>query len=519
MGAPDGHGISGWSGGGGWRIRTPHDDPRGVEFASAHESHHRQLANSTTFGGLTAILTKPVDVPGRGVASSMVAVSRQIHEAFATWAPATALGWTLDKLTGAYPSYARHYNAMQSLVGPFESPYLRLHVAHAIARACLQTTCVETALTVGLDRFSLADIRVTGHPDRRFEVIRRVGLNRDLLTGEVERVVGGDHGWSETASSPALTADMLSPERTGLWEIVNRTVYAHVCDLLREAGCDTLGHDDQLLWLQRLADAADAGRGNLPTSRETRVVPRTIRVLDNIEAEGFEVGQQLRARVLPPDTALHEMVVGPEDPHLFLTIRRRAELLGSYVLDQRYEQDAKHGPVAVVRRAVPDGSGRLEIELLDVTTTMPPRSQSPAPVVTVAALSLLQSPLATRFAEYLHPELSLLLLDLPLGRHLELWLAQAGSRFRYAFVRTEARGLVVPLLVGVFQSGEARSHLMIRPLSHAAVGIFRAAFEELDIAGEQIVADPDVLQLQPELLHLGLSHLVGEEIQFSASWP
>lgn len=215
------------------------------------------------------------------------------------------------------------------------------------------------------------------------------------------------------------------------------------------------------------------------------------------------------------------MVVGHDDPHLFLTLRHQHDVFENYVLDTNGEGDDGERSTAVIallRRVVIGAGGHFKVEMLDVTGSMPSRQHTPAPGVTLIALSLLNSPIAERFSDYLHRELSLVLVDLPLGRHLEVWLAEPGSRFRYAVIRTEAQGRVVPLLVGLFESGDARSHLLLRPLSHAAVGIFRAAFAELDPAEERIVADPEVLELQPELLHLGLSHLIGEEVRFSASW-
>lgn len=70
------------------------------------------------------------------------------------------------------------------------------------------------------------------------------------------------------------------------------------------------------------------------------------------------------------------------------------------------------------------------------------------------------------------------------------------------------------MLIAVVDGGDAQSHLLLRPLSHAAVGIHRAALEELDPSGTTIMWDPGVLDLHPELLELTLSHVVGEEVTF-----
>ena len=114
--------------------------------------------------------------------------------------------------------------------------------------------------------------------------------------------------------------------------------------------------------------------------------------------------------------------------------------------------------------------------------------------------------------------MSSVIVDLPLSSQLDVWLARPGARFRYVVLRTEAQHRVTPVLIAILDGGEAQSHLMLKPLSHAAVGIHRAAFAELDSSGSSIAWDPEVLELHPELLEVTLSHLVGEEVAFGPVW-
>ena len=85
---------------------------------------------------------------------------------------------------------------------------------------------------------------------------------------------------------------------------------------------------------------------------------------------------------------------------------------------------------------------------------------------------------------------------------------------RWVLLRTEGHARVVPMLILRTENDEGRSHLMIKPVSHAAARIFRAGFEEVDPTGQRLRSDPTLLEDDPALLELTLSHLVGEEVWF-----
>src|SRR3954454_24826221 len=48
--------ASGWFGHDRWWLHLPGDDPKSAQFASAHESHHKQLQDSTSYGALVRVL-------------------------------------------------------------------------------------------------------------------------------------------------------------------------------------------------------------------------------------------------------------------------------------------------------------------------------------------------------------------------------------------------------------------------------------------------------------------------------
>ncbi len=306
---------------------------------------------------------------------------------------------------------------MQALVEGTGHPYLALHAAHAVARACMQPPVADIVRAVGLERVALADFRASLRPDRRFQAVLRRGIAWDGPIGRLTARLAGDDAWEEVLGNPKLTATALRPELASLWEVINREMFEAVA-----------------------------------------------------EAEGFTSGEPLDA-IWRPAGPLTGMVAGIDDPHVFLAIRPLRSLTPNY-------RCTGPGPcptsAAVLRRSVMTDDGRLLVELMDVTDTFPvDPANAPAPVVACVAMSALTSPLAQRFWRYLDARTSSVLVDLPLGVHLDIWLDRPGARFRYVIMRTEAQERVVPMLIAVVDGGDAQSHLS---LSH--------------IVGEEVVFPP-----------------------------
>jgi len=92
-----------------------------------------------------------------------------------------------------------------------------------------------------------------------------------------------------------------------------------------------------------------------------------------------------------------------------------------------------------------------------------------------------------------------------------VWLADEDSAFRYAFLRTEIQGRTVAFLLADVAADGAPSHLLVRGLSHAAVGVHRAAFEELAANGLSLIADDTVADRHEPLIGLVVAHLAIEE--------
>jgi hypothetical protein len=495
----------------GWHLHEPGDDPRSAQFASAHESHHKQLQDSTSHGAVARVYYAMASASGEEryllLARQLTEASERVQEAFASWGPAMSLGWGLRQLAAEYPGYRPHYLAMEGIVGSIASPYLRLHAAHAAARACMQTTIIEQALQAGLADFSVSKLRHRELPDSRFAALRRRLPQWDNCA-----LPDTDPRLAWLMGRGELTADMFDREFEDLWIAVNGACYAVAAAALG----GTLGTDDHLTWTPRLIAAArciakpidiEPGSADLAArTAEARAV-----VLGNIESETFTVGTPLVARVLPRATPPGLMAADAARPHLFLTVRRPGQLLANYAIESG--SAAITGPVATVLRRTVAEDGRTVVELLPLDDdAVAATADCGLRLVTLVPCTLFDQAWAAR---NLGPP-SALLLDVPLTRHLDLWLAQPGSQFRFSLLRTESFGRVVPLLVArLEQDGSPASPLLLRPLSHSGVRVHKAALAELYPQPGMVIEDGAFLDMHQEDLELVLAHIAGEEVRFS----
>jgi hypothetical protein len=75
----------------------------------------------------------------------------------------------------------------------------------------MHTPCIDTAVSRGLDRVTLADLRLSEHPDRRFAYLRRRSPNWLAVQADLDRVMKGDESWPRLRDLQTLTADAFRP--------------------------------------------------------------------------------------------------------------------------------------------------------------------------------------------------------------------------------------------------------------------------------------------------------------------
>jgi len=491
------------------------DDDRAAEYASAHESHHKQLSDSTAFGVLARLVSE-LGEKNAELAHGLMRAAEPVQEAFACWAPLMALRWTPTELADVYPAYVRHWRAMEDVVGQVAAPYVRFHAAHAVARVCMQAPVDEIVTAVGFERLRLADISRWERPDQRFAQLRRAPPAWPSLLQRLEQHFAKDDRFQFVVDADELTAALFAVDLRELWTRVNCAVYDVLVGHLAAMGFRTLAYDGLPAANARLIAAAahvDGGKklGIAPRERvRSEESPRI--VIANIESEDFSVGPPLSARLVDQTAPPEALVADLEYPHLFLTLRRNDALLANYALDRGANPT---GVGAYLRRSVneADGTTRVELRAVDGPEQL---AEVGVPVFAAVPLSLLTREARELWGEYLDVRHAAAIVDVALGPLLELWLAHPGSRFRYAFIRTEPAGRVLPMLLAVVDAaGIQTTHLVVKPMSPPAIRKLKAAFDELDPDGRQLAADPSLVEDFEPLAQIVLAHIALEEVRFS----
>ena len=513
---PLGSGGEGWFAYEGWLLGGVRESGKADQFASAHESHHKQLADSTAFGLLCRALRQLESTEAARRARAFNRTTAPVQEAFASWTPATAIGWTRNDLYAAYPAYAGHWDVMDRITSLAPSPYLAVHAAHASARASMQAPVIDIALQVGLRDLELADIPRRLRPDHRFATLQRHPIDWKALVARIDAALVADPRWAELQSARSLSAEMFSSPVRTIWATVNDTVYAAFAEILDANHCPTLtneGHHGELRSL--LAAAAEDALPLTLTMADPPAIDRTtLVVLANAESETYVSGPLGPAQLLPTDITIDHMVTGPVSPHLLLCLRQGASTARNFDFADRRGPDVGSSR-AHLRRGELDDAGEFRVSLLDVAD-QPPSAllREDVPTYSIVDLSRFDTELVRRWDGLISSQRTALVIDVPLAENLPVWLANEDATLRYAFIRTQPQGRIVTFLLATISLPDVHSHLMLRAMSPATVRVLRAAFDELSQQGMQITQDNTVVERYEPMLGIVLAHLAIEERVF-----
>ncbi len=511
-------GPFGWFYQRGWWIEGAGVDPKADVFVSVHEHYHHRLQNSTSFGAVTYLLGRLADLIGdarrQRVSDAFTDACRRTQEGFATWASAAALGLG-DADFDRYPDYRPHFEEMQSFASTVEGAYLRFHLCQAVARACMQSAVAELAATRGLDTLSLTDLRNVERPDHRLALLRRAGFDpAEAMERVREEHEPDDWAWM---SAPRLETQMFDLSRSGIFTTVNGTFYGEVAAALRRLGCPTAATDGHLDWTKALIADAEAlvggGVGVEPVGPTDHRLSMW-EVMRTCESEQVRLpGPLLPARMVDPELGVASMVAGTgDDAHLFLAIRIFQNVVADHVWLTQPPVDNDIG--VFLRRSVLEADGSRVVEWMDVSVRgLAEVQEGGIDVISSVPESLMTSNGARQFGRHLGPDSTTLLADVRLAERLRYWAAAQGL-FRVCFLSAASFGRSVPVMIGRFEMDGIPAHILLRPVTSAAVGCYRQVFSQVDPGARTILEDAGLLDDHARLITFSLAHLIGEETTF-----
>jgi hypothetical protein len=124
----------------GWQVASVATEIKGARLAETHEYFHRQLDDTTAFGGLTTTVAALADsLPEdywRETPDRLRDMSDLVHECYAVGLSLLTTQRRLGPIAG-YPTYDGHVATMLRLIGEAVHPWVALAALRAAATACM----------------------------------------------------------------------------------------------------------------------------------------------------------------------------------------------------------------------------------------------------------------------------------------------------------------------------------------------------------------------------------------------
>lgn len=491
---------------GGWTVDLSGEGAR--RMVSVHEAWHDRLQFTTIYGLLVQHLWSVGDATGEQLwtkrGDDLLLGAQRTHEEFASVMTEQTSGDLAKMLQGSYPIYTRHADRVRQRVGKADA-YSFLHRINALYRACMQPADAAGYIQ-DLAGVTAAKVARQARPDHRLAV----------LTAAIKR-----DGWNDTAKNPdsLRTIGDYATEDDAAWERASRAAYDWCARLLGERECPTLAYEGQLEHAERMNQMAAALAGGpirlvpASTSANSREGDTDV-VMRAFESETITFGTPAPWFRAPADTSPSDMVSGHGSAaHLFVCLRPvgRVPPAVAALTSDRAQPD-----LVLIRSTIRDENGALQCAAFDVTQAGPDLVLAAGmPVITNLSMrSLASSGLRDRWAPLLRPEMSTVLVDLSLTRHLRLWLADGTAQARYGLGRYSIFGREAVTLGLRIESptGYSRLHLAVVSPSYAAA--FEVWLAETPEVGGRVTRDDALLDANEPLVTVTMGHLLAEEPQF-----
>jgi hypothetical protein len=500
----------------GWRLHQgAESDGIDARLVSAHELHHDRLQVSTAHGFLThvvaALAVETADARWQGLLAGLQSVARRVHEQFATWTALVTLNLSREDLVDQLPGYLGYFEDVETLAADTESPYLKMHLVHALHRAAMQTHALRIVAERGIRNLRLRDLGRQHRPDWRIGVFDRGALSGFARATAAE--------WENDDRWPSLQDAVLSDAVYGLayedmWNDMNRRAYQLARTVLESRGAPTLDYDGHLEWTDDVLAQARAITGTrlgvMLASEATHGEHADIAIF-SMEGETLVVRDQpLPATVVSDAPAV---LISGEEPyeHVYVSVRHRERLTSQWRFD-RASALGSDDVVAVVRRTVlVDDKRIVEVRPLNDPAELDPVAGIVSGDISMAALG--DSAVAERWGSTLGAENSVVLWDLQPSRHVRLWMTEPRQRLRYAVLNAERSGRTTMVFVAQVVTDEGRSRLFVAPASDLFVRAIRAWMLEVGL-GDRATPDNGLIAENDRVLQIVLGHMLGEETTF-----
>lgn len=483
-------------------------------LAETHEYFHRQLDDTTAFGGLTSTVAALADVlPDPRwchLRRRLLNVSDLVHEMFAVGASLLTTQKVLEPIDG-YPAYDRHVRTAARLLGPGVHPWVMLTSLRAAATACMQSCALGLAAEDGLVHFDPGDLPNMERPNHRLAALLDERFTEAVAAEQTRaQTTHGTDPWWDPVGELRLSPEAMDGEAAEASAQVHRRLFEVAASILDEAGGSTLHPDEHHELLRAvLRDAQQLAPAGLTRIGSLVELPGGELIHGGpLDGQVIELrGAPRRGVVLPYQSV--SGVSGVEDhAHLFVVVGMPRRFRAAYELEGI---DLPDGEVlGCVRTTVFDGDVRDQVLLLPVEH--PDLIDESVPVhVTVMSSAVAASPeLASAWLRWADPDRVSMVMDTPATAAIRRWCGD-GATFR-----TDTRVVAVGddevrFVVGRVESPEGRSPLVVIPTTEFGARWLEAARAEDPFLGSVVRDDPGLFERESDILDVLLTHVMLEE--------
>lgn len=499
----------------GWSVDAAPVETAAGRLAETHEYFHRQLDDTTAFGGLMTTIAAVADsvrssewIDRRDRLKSMCDI---VHESFAVGMSLLTTQRPLQAVPG-YPAYDRYVHVVVQLIDAGVHPWVALAALRAAATACMQSGALAIAADAGIERFSPSDLPRLERPNHRLIV---------LLAGDFEERVAAANRTAEAAYRDAVwwqprdgvllapaAMDGAAGEASG---VLHRGLLKHAQDLIAAAGGTVTGFEAHHVALRELLSQARA------------LAPEGLmRIGALVESPGGELmhGGALDSQTIELTAAPGRAVVLPhgsasglsgvdDDSHAFIVLTRADRVRRAFALVEGIELPSTPS-VALLRSTVYDGEQRDCV--LHIVLDDPSQVDLSAPVyLSVLSSAIASDPdTAAMWMRWADPGRLSLVMDTPSSAALKRWCA-SGGRFRTQTRSVAVEGMELRVIAGRVEEGERRSPLVIIPTTEFGARWFEAACLEDPQLAAAVLEDDRFFEQQQPHIDIVLPHLLYEE--------
>jgi hypothetical protein len=498
----------------GWHVAATPAEVAAGRLVETHEYFHRQLDDTTAFGGLTTTVAALADARRQDrwseLRDRLQAMSDLVHECFAVGLSLLTTQRRLEPIDG-YPAYDRHVRTARRLVGDELHPWVALAALRAAATACMQTRALAVAVAAGLQHFESSAVPQRDRPNHRLVELLSGGY-ADAVALEASHALceHGDAAWWRSDGKVLLSPEAVAGAAAEASGVLHRRLLASAEEILRAAGSDLVApdahHDDLRALLGQARELAPEGLARIGALVEAP--GGDLMHGGALDSQTIELtAAPVRAVVLPYG-AVSGLSGEGERRHGFVVVTRPQRIRAAHGLEGIALPTGES--VAVMRTTVFDGESRDCVLLLPVEA--PEQIDEPVWVyVSVLSSAAAADPQqSASWMRWAHPDRVSLVMDTPFTAALRRWCA-GGARFRTQTRLVCIEGMEVRIIAGRVEEPGRRSPLVIIASSEFGARWFEAARAEDPLLQAAVEDDPEFFERESEHLDVVLTHLLFEE--------